>query len=242
MKTKCIIVDDEPLAIEALLEHIQKITDLDVEATCSDAVEAFEVLQKKRIDLIFLDINMPELSGLDFLKSLKTPPKVIFTTAYREFAVDAFELDVVDYLVKPISFERFIQAVQKYYQRASEGVQIFQKSSGDHEKDQDFILVKADKKMQKINLDEILFIESLKDYCKIICTGKTIISKVQISEMEDRLPGSLFVRIHRSFIVSLKKINAFSTTHVELHDHEIPIGRMYKNIVQSALKGYLNDV
>ena len=125
MKTHCIIVDDEPLAIEALSEHVGKLTDLTIEARCSDAIEAFQILQNKRIDLVFLDINMPEISGLSFLKSLKVPPKVIITTAYREYAVDAFDLDVVDYLVKPISFERFMQAIQKYYQRAAETIQLF---------------------------------------------------------------------------------------------------------------------
>jgi DNA-binding LytR/AlgR family response regulator len=231
-------VDDEPLAIDALAEHVNKIPELVVEARCSDAIEAFEMLQKKPVDLIFLDINMPEMTGLSFLKSLKNPPKVIITTAYRDYAVDAFDLDVVDYLVKPISFERFMHAIDKYHQQLSENIKISQDEKGGGGSTMDFILIKAEKKMQKIDLAEIDFIESIKDYCKILCGDRIIISKVKISELESRLPENQFLRIHRSYIISIRKITAFTNSSVELGKRELPVGRLYKNLVQLALNKY----
>jgi len=240
MKTKCIIVDDEPLALEVIESHLQKFKEIEIAAKCSDAIEAFEVLKKKNVDLIFLDIQMPQLTGLDFLKSLTKPPKVIITTAYREYALDGYELDVIDYLLKPIPFERFMKAINKYYQSVSEPIMV---SGSNHnaEDSNSFIYVKADKKTVKILLNEIVFIESLKDYVQIHTSKTSIVTKNQISKLEEKLPQDKFVRIHKSFIVSISKINAFTSNTIEIKNKELPIGRNYKNIVMKALNYPRND-
>ena len=170
MKARCLIVDDEPLAVEAIKMHVEKLASLKLVATCVDAIQAFDVLRNERIDLVFLDIQMPEMTGLDFLRTLKNPPKVILTTAYREFAIEAFDLDVVDYLLKPISFERFMQAVNKFFDGQPKDV-ILSKSPDAPGKDVDHVYVKADKKNVKISFGEILFIESIKDYVKVVCAN-----------------------------------------------------------------------
>lgn len=236
MKIKCIIVDDEPLAIEVIDSHIKKFDDIEVVERCNNAIKAFEILQQKQIDLIFLDIQMPKITGIDFLKTLKNPPKVIITTAYRDYAIESYELDVIDYLLKPISFERFFKAIQKFYQisnnQKQETVSPILENKTDTE---EYLYVRADKKMQKIFLKDILYIESLKDYIKIFCAEKTIITKQPISSFEEKLPEDQFLRIHRSFIVSMPKIEAFSSHTIEIKSKELPIGRSYKNIVMKAL-------
>lgn len=226
MKTRCLIVDDEPLAIEAIRMHVDKLDSLKLVADCTDAIQAFDILRNNRIDLMFLDIQMPEMTGLDFLKTLKNPPKVIFTTAYRDYAIQAFDLDVIDYLLKPVSFERFMQAVNKYYESVPQDI-ITGKSSDP--KIEDFLYVKAEKKNVKVRFDEITYIESMKDYVKIVCKSKTVISKIMIGQLTDLLPESLFLRIHRSYIVYIPNIEAFSSISVEVPGKEIPIGRNYKN-------------
>ena len=237
MKTRCIIVDDEPLAIEAIQMHVEKFDSLKLVATCLDAFQAFDILNKTRVDLMFLDIQMPEITGLDFLKSLKTPPKVILTTAYREYAIDAFDLNVIDYLLKPISFDRFMQAINKFYEQSNSELLVpgntfhIQGSNPDH------IFVRSDKKNVKIRFEEILYIESIKDYVKIICKSRTIISKILISELESKLPAELFLRIHRSYIINIQNIEAYSHTHIEVPGKELPIGRNYKNEVINTLQG-----
>jgi len=233
MKTKCLIIDDEPLAIEAIEMHISKLESLRLLASCTDAIQAFDVLRSQAIDLIFLDIQMPEMTGLEFLKSLKNPPKVIFTTAYREYAIEAFDLDVIDYLLKPISFDRFIQAVNKYYDSCSQDV-IMPKSPETHS--ENFFYVKADKKNVKINFEEIKYIESIKDYVKLVCNDRTIISKMMISQLITQLPEELFLRIHRSYIIYVPNVEAFSSISVEIKGHEIPIGRNFKNETLKTLK------
>ncbi len=235
MKTQCLIVDDEPLAIKVIESHIGKLPGLEVTGTCRNAVEAFDVLMKKPVDLVFLDVEMPEISGLDLLKSLKVRPAVIITTAYREFALDAYELDAIDYLLKPVSFERFFKAVSKYY---------YWKGSGSREvhgendvSGSSFIYVRSDRKVVKVMLSDILFIESLKDYVKIHLDGEMIITKEKISHLEEKLPEKSFIRTHRSFIVAANKIRAFTAENIEIGNHEIPIGRTYKNSVFGFL-GY----
>ena len=173
MKTKCIIVDDEPLALEVIESHLKKFKDIEIVARCNDAIEAFEIIKKKSVDLIFLDIQMPQMTGLDFLKTLNKPPKVIITTAYREYALDGYELDVVDYLLKPISFERFMKAINKYYQSADNAV-ILSDNGQQSQQTDSYIYVKADKKVVKILLRDIFFIESLKDYVQIHTLKKSI--------------------------------------------------------------------
>lgn len=226
----CIIVDDEPLAIEVIESHLEKIDDINIVATCPNAVKAFEVLQKKEIDLMFLDIQMPKLTGIDFLKTLKNPPQVILTTAYRDYALEGYELDVVDYLLKPISFERFLKAIGKVYQKGSKSNQSFV-----NEPEESFIYLKADKKTIKVHLNDIVYIESLRDYVRVKTKVKEIVTHQKISKLEDLLPKEEFIRIHRSFIVSIKKIEAFSSKGVELPGKLLPIGRLYKSQVMETL-------
>ena len=235
MKTRCLIVDDEPLAIEAIQFMIEKFDDLKIVASCTDALRAFDVLRKDRIDLMFLDIQMPEMTGLDFLKSLSNPPKVILTTAYREYAIQAFELNVVDYLLKPISFDRFMQAINKYYETIPNQVLVSDGGPQALSSDEHFF-VKADKKNVKIRFKNVLYIESIKDYVKIVCKDKTVITKIMIGSLIEKLPASTFIRIHRSYIVCIPNIDTFSSASVEVSGKEIPIGRNYKNEVISTLQ------
>jgi len=236
MKTKCLIVDDEPLAIKVIESHISKIPSLEIVGTCRNAVEAFDILLKKKVDLIFLDVEMPEISGIDLLKSLKKSLAIIFTTAYRDFALDAYELDAIDYLLKPIPFERFFKSISKYYQWKGEGIEVIGKRAED-QPDEPFIYVRSDRKVIKIYLRDILFIESLKDYVKIHLENEVIITKEKISNLEEKLPDAEFIRTHRSFLISVRSIKAFTAEIIELKNHEIPIGRTYKNSVLSFL-GY----
>ena len=236
MKTRCLIVDDEPLALKVIESHISKVPNLELVDSCLNAVEALQVLLNGRIDLVFLDVEMPEISGVELLKSMKQGPAVIFTTAYRDFALDAFELDAIDYLLKPISFERFFKSVSKYFQwKGNRNQEI--KGVPSKEMEDAFIYVRADRKVMKIPLTDILLIESLKDYVKIHLPGETIITKEQISKLEEKLPGEQFIRTHRSFLVASKYIKAFTTETIEVENHEIPIGRTYKSSVLSFL-GY----
>jgi len=231
MAIKCIIVDDEPLAIEVIESYVDRISDLEITAKCHNALKAFEILQKESVDLIFLDIQMPKLTGIDFIKSLKKPPKVILTTAYRDYALEGYELDVVDYLLKPISFERFLKAISKVYD-------VSPKESGNGSslsEDEEYIYLKADKKMVKVRLHEILYIESLKDYVRVKTTNKDVITHQKISYLEEKLPEECFMRIHRSFIVATKKIETYSATMIEVPGKELPIGRLYKNQVLERL-------
>lgn len=232
MKTRCIIIDDEPLAIEVIESYLTKMSDMEIVAKCESAVEALAVLRKKQIDLMFLDIQMPELTGLDFLKSLSHPPKAILTTAHRKYALEGYELDVIDYLLKPISFERFLKAVNKYFKSADSDNKVIHEDTNED----DFIYVKENKKAVKISLDEILYIESMKDYVTFHTDKKKIITKSTMSELEEKLPAERFVRIHRSYIVAIQKIDAFTSTSVEIGKKELTIGRNYKNGVMKVLR------
>ena len=234
MKTKCIIVEDEPIAADILEMYIKNMPDLQLTAKCKNAVEAFHLLQSENVDLIFLDIQMPQVSGLDFLKSLNNPPKVILTTAFRKYAIEGFELNVVDYLLKPISFERFLKAVDKYYQLVKSPAPINYEGNT-LSLDKLFIYVKANRKVQKVHLDEILYIESLKDYVIIYLKEQKIITKQFISYFEDQLPKKSFLRIHRSYIVSINRIDAVSKSTIEIGKKELPISRNYKNEVLKSL-------
>ncbi len=231
MKLKCIIVDDEPLAIEIIESYINRLEDIEVIATCTNALKAFEIVQKQHVDLIFLDIQMPKLTGIDFIKTLTNPPKIILTTAYRDYALESYELEVVDYLLKPISFERFLVALQKVYK--------FEPKLEDEDPlmhEEAYIFLKADKKMVKVMLSDILFIESLKDYIRINTAEKDIISHQKISYLEEKLPEECFMRIHRSFIVPIRKIESYSASAIEVPGKELPIGRLYKNKVLEILQ------
>ena len=233
---KCIIIDDEPLAIEVIESYIDRLDDFEIVAKCSNALKAFEILQKQTINVIFLDIQMPKLTGIEFLKSLQNPPQIIFTTAYRDYAIESYELDIVDYLLKPISFDRFLKAIGKLY-RENKTIEPTSPSLQITEKEDSYIYLKVDKKMVKILLKDILYIESLKDYVRIKTTEKTVVSHQKISYLEEKLPEECFMRIHRSYIVSLSKVESYSSTTIEVPNQELPIGRNYKNQVLTVLNG-----
>jgi|TARA_B100000809_G_scaffold107967_1_gene106461 DNA-binding LytR/AlgR family response regulator len=232
-KITCVIVDDEPIAREILASFVAKIPNLELVKTYKNAIEALEISHQQKIDLFFLDINMPEISGLSLAKSIHKKSKIIFTTAYREYAVDGFNLQAVDYLLKPISFDRFLQAINTYFQ----GVSIIEKQVKVTETNQknDFVFVRSDRKMIKINFDEILYVESLSDYIKIHLKDKTIVTRETISNLETKLPAKNFLRIHRSFIVNLKKAVSYTNEFVEIGKNAIPISRTYKENVLKKL-------
>ena len=233
MAIKCIIVDDEPLAIEIVESYVGRIEELQLVGSFRHAIQAFTFIQQNPVDLIFLDIQMPKLSGIDFLKTLKNPPKVILTTAYRDYAIDGFELEVIDYLLKPIPFERFLKAVGKVmHQPLAPPQSSPQKTDALTE---DYVYFKVDKKMIKTKMKDVLYIESIKDYVKVKTEEKEIITQQKISYLEESLPSQQFLRIHRSFIINVNKIDAYSATDVEIGKHSIPIGRNYKNDVIKAL-------
>lgn len=239
-KVNCLLVDDEPLALDVISSYIQRVDGLEIVGRCENALDAFEAIQNLPVDLLFLDIQMPKLDGIDFLKSLPNPPKVIFTTAYREYAIEAFDVDAVDYLLKPIPFSRFLKAVGKAYQHLQFQGNMAQMGAGNDSSPTELdsmeaIFVRADKKMVKILLQDILYIESLKDYVLIHLPDKRIITKQKISYLEEKLPDDKFLRIHRSFLVSIDKIEAFSPSQVEINEKELPIGRSYKNTVNEIL-------
>jgi len=231
---QCIIVDDEPIAREILENHLKKIETIKVVANCKNAIEAFNVISANQIDLLFLDINMPEISGLSFAKSINKNIKVIFTTAYREYAVDGFNLQAVDYLLKPISFERLLQAVNKYLGENS--TDIIETVSDIINEKSDFIFVRADRKMLKITFSEINYIESFSDYVKIHLEEKTIVTRETITNIEAKLPQKDFIRIHRSYIVSMHKIESFTNEFIEVNKKAIPISRSYKKDVLVRLE------
>lgn len=227
-----IIVDDEPLAQDILETYIEKFPNLNLVKKCGNAIEANVALQENEIELMFLDIQMPQLSGTDFLRNLKNPPKVIFTTAYSNYALEGFELNAVDYLLKPISLDRFVKAVNKAVE------QINLEKSGDTaantetEETQDYTFVKADKKLVKVKYDDIIYIEGLKDYVIIRMKDQRIITLQTMKSLEAKLPHQLFQRIHRSYIVAIDKINAIVGNMVEVkekgQDKHLPIGKNYK--------------
>lgn len=229
----CIIVDDEPVAREILENHLSKIEKVNVAGSCKNALEAFQIVSNQKIDLIFLDINMPEISGLSFAKSINKNIKVIFTTAYREYAVDGFDLQAVDYLLKPISFDRLLQAVNKYL---NENTPIRYETVVIEEDNSDYFFVRSDRKMIKISFPEILFIESLSDYLKIHLKEKTVVTRETIINIEAKLPQKDFLRVHRSFIVALNAIDSFTNEFVEIGIKQIPISRSYKKEVLERLE------
>ena len=227
-KIRCLIIDDEPLAREILRQHVDGVEALELAGLCSNAVEAISFLQQHIVDLLFLDIQMPQLLGTNFIRTLKNPPKVIFTTAYRKYAVEGFELDAVDYILKPISFERFLKAVNKVLQLKAVPEILPSTKEKNIETNSLFLYFRADRKMVKVFYHEILFIESLKDYIKIVTTSRTIVTKYVLYTLEEMLPPGEFLRIHRSYIVAINKIDSFNTESIQIAKHEIPIGKIYK--------------
>ena len=223
MKIKCIIIDDELLAIEVIENHLKNFDNIETVATFNNPVKAFQILEQEKIDVIFLDINMPQISGFSFIENLTNKPLIVITTAYREYAVKSFELNILDYLVKPIPFNRFLKTVNKIYQ------QVYVKNSiGDTNLQQEpHIFLKVNKKLIKINLNDIFFIESLKDYIKVITTTGNYVVHKSLTALTEELPQSSFIRVHRSFTISLNKIIALEGNTIEISDKKIPIGRNY---------------
>lgn len=224
-KIQCIIVDDEPLAIEVLKSHLTKIDSLELVGKCSDAFEAFDLLQKKQVDLMFLDIHMPEMKGTDLVKTLKNPPAVVLTTAHREYAIESYDLNVLDYLLKPISFERFLQAIEKYSQQR---VVVDEVSIHKDNGDQEYIYLREKNVIHKIPVSEIVYIESFGDYLKLHTTDREIKSRCTISSIEKTLPDNEFIRIHRSFLIRINQITSFSPVMVAIGKKEFPIGTSYR--------------
>src|SRR6056297_3214157 len=230
----CIVIDDEPIAIKVIREHLEKLNQIECIGGYAKPLEAIDALNEQKVDLLFLDINMPGISGIEFLKSLAHPPKVTFTTAYRNFAVDAFELNAIDYLVKPISFERFVKAMNKF-------LAIRTKSSNTQTKEihtKDFIIFKADKKNYKIKFTNIIYIESLDNYIKIHTPDVSIICYDSLTKIEEQLPVKDFIRIHRSYIVNLTRVDVFTSAYVEINHQKFTIGRNYKEKVAQRLSRF----
>ena len=225
---KCIIVEDEPLATKVLVDYVSQVPFLDLQGSFKDAILATEYLHNHSVDLIFLDIHLPRLKGMAFLKTLTHPPAVIITTAYHQYAVEGFDLNVTDYLLKPFEFERFLVAVNK--------VTIFQKEKTaipEVEEKKNYLFLNVQKKKVKILFSDIVYIESQKEYIKIVTTKKDFVSKMSTHEIEDLLPAHLFKRIHRSFIVSINKIDSYTAEEVEVNGVSIPVGRAYRDSLEN---------
>ena len=231
----CVIIDDEPIAIRVIKKHLSAFTDFEVVAECGNALEAMPIISKEKIDLMFCDIQMPQITGVEFVRSLAHPPKVIFTTAYRDYAVDAFELNVVDYLLKPISFERFTKAINNFLELELSRNEPVNKSNIE-EKTPEYIFLKADKKHYKTNLSDILYFESLGDYVIVYTTNKKLVTKERIGNFAGNLPPKMFIQIHRSYIVSISKIESVGSGFVEINKKKIPVGRNYKPLLNKLLQ------
>jgi len=226
---KAIIVDDEPLALDVLETYIEQMPNIELVAKCENALEANAALNANEVDLMFLDIQMPQITGVEFLKSLKNPPAVIFTTAYPEYAVEGFELDAADYLLKPISLERFMKAVNKVSEKLNSTTT---ETSSSQEMEGDFFFVKADKKLIKVDFDDIIYIEGLKDYVIIRQEAGRVITLQTMKSLESKLPEHTFKRVHRSYIVNINKINAVVGNMLEVTEKgatkHLPIGKNYR--------------
>jgi DNA-binding LytR/AlgR family response regulator len=228
---KCLLVDDEPPAIEVLRKYIATMPSLEVAGECHHGMDAFEFIRKNKVDLVFLDVQMPKLLGTDVIKALPHPPKIIFTTAYREYAADGFDLNAVDYLLKPFSLDRFLKAIHKA-QLGDLSVDLKTETSSGNDR---FLYFRADRKMVKVMVNDILYIESSKDYVKIIAGPQTIMTKQTITAVQEMLPPDLFLRIHRSFIVAVDKINSYTPQSVFIQKEEIPVGPLYRTDVLKRL-------
>jgi DNA-binding LytR/AlgR family response regulator len=231
MKIKCLVVDDEPLAAELVATHVTKMPELELVATCGNALEASAVLQREQIDLLFLDIQMPRMTGWELLKTLPVRPLIVITTAYRDYAFESYEFDVLDFLLKPINYERFGKAIEKYHQRRTMPIEIPPSVSDSYE--QSYKYFKVNREMKKVFLKDILYIESLKDYVRIKTEKESLITYQRISYLEEKLPEDKFLRVHKSFIVAVDKVASLASNSVKVRDKEIPVGRNYKmNVVK----------
>lgn len=239
MKSKssisCLIVDDETIAREIVATHLSKIENIDVIASCSNAIEAFNVIRNHSIDLVFLDINMPEISGISFAKSINKDIKIIFTTAYRDYAVEGFELQAVDYLLKPISFERLLIAVNTYFEVYNKHYEPPRHQT----ENSNFMFVRSERRMLKIDFSNIVFIESYSDYIKIhLNDAPTVVTRETISAVEAKLPKEAFIRIHRSYIIAINNIESFTNEQIVIAEKSLPISRSYKKEVLALLEQF----
>jgi DNA-binding LytR/AlgR family response regulator len=226
---KYIIIDDEPLAHEIITEFCSMLPHVQLENSCYNAMEAMQFLNKHTVDFMFLDINMPKLKGLDFLKTLSNPPKTIITTAYKEYAIEGFELNVVDYLLKPFSFDRLVKAVNKISDIPS--IKTIHKEIVNTNKTSTRLFIKGDKKYHQIDLNDLLFIEAYGNYTKLYLVDEMIVSHEKISHYETMLDNNNFLRVHKSFIVAIDKIKFIEGNRIIIHEHKVPIGQTYKSTV-----------
>lgn len=224
----CIIIEDEPIAIDIITDYIKQVPFLKVRNICTNALYALRVIEKEKIDLIFLDIHLPGIKGIDFIKELKSPPAIIITSAYHEYALPGYEYNVVDYLLKPFNNERFLKAVSKFKEMKTR----YSTPSYDDQ----YLLISINKKKMRIFIRDIMYVESLREYVKIVTANKNFITRLQIGDLESFLPSESFMRIHRSFIVSINNIDAFTHTDLEVKGVEIPIGKNYKTKVLKKLE------
>lgn len=224
MKTKCLVVDDEPIARDILETYIGRIPQISLVKSCMNAAEAYDVLHEYPIDLVFLDIQMPVISGIDFLRSLQKPPLVVFTTAYSQYAVEGFELNAVDYLVKPVVFERFRLAVQKALERMTDTTQAITLN----ETRPDYLFIRQGSKLVRVNHSDISYIQAERDFCSVYVENKRLLASLHLKILEDMLPKDKFLRVHRSYIVNLEKIQAVKGNTLELNNAEIPVGANYR--------------
>lgn len=237
MKIKTLIVDDEPYAIEIIERYLENFPDIDLIDKCNSAIQAFQLLQKAEIDLLFLDIKMPGLLGTDLIRTLKKPPKVIFTTAYQDYALEGFDLNALDYLLKPIPFDRFLRTMDKVFDiYKSDKVPVVTNQPSLTIARDNVLYLRVDRKMVKVDVSDIFWLESLKDYIKVVLADRVLVSKQKISILEELLPEERFVRIHRSFIVSIDKIQSYHAYAVEILGKELPIGRNYKEECRKRLR------
>lgn len=237
MTYTCYIIDDEPIAIEIIESYLLRLEGFAVAGKFTNPVKAFEALQQQPVDLLFLDIQMPGLTGLEFLQSLRQKPEVIMTTAYREFALEGFELDAADYLLKPVSFDRFLKAIGKFHTRVHKTDAPALPKVQAPEGEAPHLFVRADRKNVKVLLDDILYLESLKDYVRIATAQGKITTKETITHFGEVLPKERFIRVHRSFIVAKDKITAYSADGLDIGKTPIPVGRMYKMAVEKEILG-----
>lgn len=229
-KFKCVIVDDEPIAIRVIKNHLLNFDEIEVQAECSNAIEALKILRNHHIDLMFLDIDMPSLTGLEMIQTRPDLPDVIFTTAHRHYAVDAFEVNALDYLLKPVSLERFTKAINRFFDLKTAVINEVEAS------EDKWLMLKVDKKNFKVYYSDILFVESMADYVVVHLNDKKLVTKERISHFEAKLPASFFLRVHRGFIINTKKIEAVYGNTIEVAGMKIPVGRSYKEIIAEIIR------
>ncbi len=231
----CLVIDDEPIAIRIIKSHLEKVGGFSVFGEYTNAIDAIKTIHSQKIDLIFLDIEMPGITGLEFIRSIPNPPKVIFTTAYRNYAADAFDVDAIDYLLKPISFDRFLKSINKFLEFKSKANGERNTKNGD-----ETIVIKSNKQSHKVRVEEILYIESLDDYIRIHTKEKSLVCYSRLSAMEEQLlPFDFMMRVHRSFIINMQQIAVFTHHSVTIGNKEIPVGRTYREKVIEKLEGKL---